>query len=218
MCIRDSCEFDRCRTLYGKYLEADPSNGTAWIEFAKLEQSLGEIDRARAILEAAVAQPVLDMPELLWRAFVDFETEEEEYDRARAVYRQLLKRTKHVKVWMSFAQFESTLTTPDFDRARKIYSEGFQMLGETEQKEERLMLLEDWMAFERTHGDAAAVEAAEKMQPKKILKKRAITTADGTEAGWEEYYDYIFPDEKGSAPNLKLLEMAQAWKKQKVTE
>ena len=152
---------------------------------------------------------VLHMPELLWRAFVDFETEEEEYDRARAVYRQLLKRTKHVKVWMSFAQFESTLTTPDFDRARKIYSEGFQMLGETEQKEERLMLLEDWMAFERTHGDAAAVEAAEKMQPKKILKKRAITTADGTEAGWEEYYDYIFPDEKGSAPNLKLLEMAQ---------
>merc|ERR1712085_141542 len=61
------CEFDRCRTLYAKYLETDPSNCSAWIEFAKLEQSLGEVDRARAILEAAVAQPVLDGPELLWK-------------------------------------------------------------------------------------------------------------------------------------------------------
>eukprot|EP00658_Telonema_sp_P-2_P009009 TRINITY_DN13410_c0_g1_i3.p1 TRINITY_DN13410_c0_g1~~TRINITY_DN13410_c0_g1_i3.p1 ORF type:complete len:162 (-),score=46.11 TRINITY_DN13410_c0_g1_i3:150-635(-) len=154
----------------------------------------------------------------LWRAFVDFETEEEEYDRARAVYRELLKRTKHVKVWMSFAQFESTLTTPDLGRARAIYKEGMDKLGETEQKEERLMLLEDWIAFEREHGDAGALAEAEKMEPKRILRKRPLRTADGLEAGTEEYYDYIFPDEKGSAPNLKLLEMAQAWKKQKLTQ
>lgn len=92
------CEFDRCRTLYEKFLEHDPSNCNAWIEFSKLEHSLGEVDRARAILEAAVQQPVLDMPEQLWRAFIDFESEEEEYERARGVYKQLLKRTKHVKV------------------------------------------------------------------------------------------------------------------------
>lgn len=49
-------------------------------------------------MEAAVQQPVLDMPEQLWRAFIDFESEEEEYERARGVYKQLLKRTKHVKV------------------------------------------------------------------------------------------------------------------------
>jgi crooked neck len=212
------CEFDRCRTLYAKYLEQDASNCTAWIEFAKLEQSLGEIERARAILEAATTQPLLNMPELLWRAFVEFETEEEEYERARAVYRQLLKRTKHVKVWMSFAQFETTLTTPEFERARKIYKEGFDVLGDMDQKEERLMLLEDWIAFEKEHGDPNTIEAAEAMQPRKILKKRPIHTADGSDAGYEEYYDYIFPDEKGSAPNLKLLEMAQAWKKQKVAE
>lgn len=117
---------------------------------------------------------------------------------------------------MSYAQFESTLTTPDFARARKVYEEGFAMLGETEQKEERLMLLEDWIGFEKEHGTPDTVKEAEAKQPKRILKKRAIQTNDGTDAGWEEYYDYIFPDEKGSAPNLKLLEMAQAWKKQKV--
>jgi len=210
------CEFDRCRSIYEKFLQYDPSNCSAWIEFAKLEQSLGEVERARAIFEAAVQQPVLNMPEQLWRAFVDFETEEEETDRARAVYRELLKRTKHVKVWMSMAQFEVALTPPDFVRARAIYKEGFGMLGETQQKEERLMLLEDWIAFEQEHGDEKTVKDVEANQPKRIVKKRAIKTADGADAGWEEYYDYIFPDEKGATPNLKLLEMAQAWKKQKV--
>jgi hypothetical protein len=33
--------------------------------------------------------------------------------------------------------------------------------------------------------------------------------------GSEEYYDYIFPDEQAAAPNLKLLERAHLWKKQR---
>ena len=35
-----------------------------------------------------------------------------------------------------------------------------------------------------------------------------------TDAGWEEYYDYIFPDDESAQPNLKLLAMAKMWKKQ----
>ena len=31
----------------------------------------------------------------------------------------------------------------------------------------------------------------------------------------EEYYDYIFPEEQGAAPNLKILEAAYKWKRQK---
>ena len=32
-----------------------------------------------------------------------------------------------------------------------------------------------------------------------------------TDAGWEEYWDYIFPDDEGAKPNLKLLAMAKQW-------
>jgi hypothetical protein len=32
---------------------------------------------------------------------------------------------------------------------------------------------------------------------------------------FEEYTDYIFPDETGMAPNLKILEAAYKWKRQK---
>lgn len=35
--------------------------------FAELERSLGEAERARAIYELAIAQPVLDMPEAIWK-------------------------------------------------------------------------------------------------------------------------------------------------------
>jgi len=66
-------EVDRCRTLYGKYLEAQPTNVHAWSKFAELEVQLGEVRRARAVFELAVAQPQLDMPELLWKQYIDFE-------------------------------------------------------------------------------------------------------------------------------------------------
>ncbi len=58
---------DRCRRLYEKYLEWAPANCYAWSKFAELERSLGETERGRAIFELAIAQPVLDMPELLWK-------------------------------------------------------------------------------------------------------------------------------------------------------
>lgn len=35
---------------------------------------------------------------------------------------------------------------------------------------------------------------------------------------WEEYYDYIYPDESASAPSLKILEMAHKWKRQRAHE
>ena len=91
-------EFDRVRILYQKYLEWNPVNCTAWIKFAELERGLGDIERTRGIYEIAVGQPELDLPEVLWKSFLDFETEEEEWGRARKLYIRLLERTSHVKV------------------------------------------------------------------------------------------------------------------------
>jgi hypothetical protein len=59
---------------------------------------VGETARARSIYEIAVAQPELDMPELLWKAYIDFEMVEKEVENVRALYDRLLERTQHVKV------------------------------------------------------------------------------------------------------------------------
>eukprot|EP00201_Polytomella_parva_P007276 CAMPEP_0175074526 /NCGR_PEP_ID=MMETSP0052_2-20121109/21371_1 /TAXON_ID=51329 ORGANISM="Polytomella parva, Strain SAG 63-3" /NCGR_SAMPLE_ID=MMETSP0052_2 /ASSEMBLY_ACC=CAM_ASM_000194 /LENGTH=865 /DNA_ID=CAMNT_0016342865 /DNA_START=39 /DNA_END=2639 /DNA_ORIENTATION=+ len=101
-------QVDRCRTLYQKYLEWNPSNATAWIRFAELESTLGEAERARAVFELSTSQPLMDMPETLWKAYIDFEISEGDRQRVRLLYLRLLDRTKHVKVWLSFASFEAT--------------------------------------------------------------------------------------------------------------
>ena len=58
---------ERVRTLYQKFLEWAPAHCGAWTKFSELERSLGELDRARSIYELAIAQPLLDMPEVLWK-------------------------------------------------------------------------------------------------------------------------------------------------------
>lgn len=60
-------EIERVRTLYQKYLQWAPANCRAWCKYAEVEQSLGELARVRAIYELAIEQPVLDMPEVLWK-------------------------------------------------------------------------------------------------------------------------------------------------------
>lgn len=51
--------------------------------------------------------------------------------------------------------------------------------------------------------------------PTRLKKKRPLESDSGEAMGWEEYYDYIFPEEQAKAPSLKILEMAHKWKKQK---
>ena len=67
---------------------------------------LGDAERARAIFSLAVNQPRLDMPEVLWKAYIDFEIEQEEYANVRGLYRRLLQRTQHVKVsWRNYVGY-----------------------------------------------------------------------------------------------------------------
>ncbi|CAB4020502.1 Crooked neck 1, partial [Paramuricea clavata] len=142
-------EFDRCRKLYEKFLEFNSSNCTTWIKYSELETILGDVERARAIFELAVGQTLLDMPEVLWKAYIDFEISQEEFQKTRDLYERLLERTQHVKVWISYAQFELTTDLDDrISQTRNVYERANRELKTAEDKEERLMLLESWKQFE----------------------------------------------------------------------
>jgi len=231
-------EVDRCRTLYTKYLEAVPTNCAAWGRFAALESALGETARSRAVFEIAVNQPVLDMPEALWKAYIDFEIEQakaiingeadedeegeapgEPGDRVRELYNRLLDRTKHVKVWVSFASFEASAPGGGgMEDARSIFRKAYDALKEEEggMKDERVLLLEAWRDLEKSQPrDKQELGEVTKMMPRKLKKRRMVMGDDGEEQGWEEYYDYSFPDEEKAPVNLKILEMAHMWKKRK---
>lgn len=216
-------EFTRCRTLYEKHVSYNASNCQTWIDWAQLERALGDLDRARAIFELGIDQPVLDMPEMVWKKYIDFEEEESEFERARALYERLLEKADHPKVWISYAQFE--LGAPDEaegegapeeedqgaseeakGRTREVFERALKNMRE--RKAERVTLLNAWLAFEREQGSAEDVEKVEKQMPRKVRKTRK--NEDGE---MEEYIDYVFPvDEQQPADISNLLAMAQAWK------
>jgi crooked neck len=71
---------------------------------------------------------------MLWKEYIDFEISEGESVNARNLYRRLLQRTSHVKVWISYGKFESIEAMQQFDnedersealkRMRDVFREG----------------------------------------------------------------------------------------------
>ncbi|KAF8954765.1 hypothetical protein BDZ97DRAFT_1927792 [Flammula alnicola] len=225
-------EFDRARTLYEKYLEFDPSNSTAWIKFAELEAQLQDFARTRAIFELAVAQSPLSMPELLWKAYVDFEVEEGERETARSLYERLIALSGHVKVWISYALFEAEPTPlPRAERdeeeeeeeeeerkmvpgdpilARQVFERGYKDLKSKGLKHERIALLHIWKTFEENHGSPEDVKKVEGMMP---IQAR-VRHVDQETGQMVEDWDFVFADdERESNPtSFKFMQMAHAWK------
>ncbi|KAF8101374.1 hypothetical protein N665_0206s0050 [Sinapis alba] len=213
---------DRCRKLYERYLEWSPENCFAWRSYAEFEVSLSEKDRARSIFELAISQPALDMPELLWKSYIDFEISEKELERTRALYERLLDRTKHYKVWVSFAKFEASAaieTKKDcIRRARAIFERANAYYKNSAAKEERATLLEDWVNMEAGFGSLGDVSVVQSLLPKKLKKRKLISREEDGSTEYQEYTDYLFPDESQTTANLKILEAAHRWKKQKAGE
>lgn len=208
---------DRCRKIYEKYIELFPENANAWVQYGQLEQSLDEIGRARAIFEIAVEQN-LDMPENVWKSYIDMEIGISEWERVRHLYRLLMKKSKHVKVWLSYAKFEASIN--EKARARKIFSDAYEHFKQENMTEERVMILENWQKYEEESGDKENLEYVKGKLPKRIKKRRKANIGaddEGKEtedAGWEEYFDYIFPDDQNDKKNIKIIEMAHKWKEQ----
>ncbi|PSS34182.1 hypothetical protein EW026_g5546 [Hermanssonia centrifuga] len=230
----DLREFDRVRTLYEKYLEFDPTNSSAWIKYSELETQLEDFSRTRAIFELGISQAQLSMPELLWKAYIDFETEEGERDKARALYERLLALSGHVKVWISYALFEATplplpraqrededeesdevaMVEGDILSARQIFDRAYRDLKSRGLKSERVALLESWKAFEEANGEADDVLKVQNMFPI-VSKKRKVDETGQVVEDW----DMVFADdERESNPtSFKFLQMAHAWRQARET-
>jgi crooked neck len=233
-------EFVRCRTLYEKHIEWNSANCQAWIKFAELERGLDDLERTRAIFELAISQSVLDMPELLWKAYIDFEEEEGEYERTRKLYERLLDKTDHVKVWISYAHFE--INVPDEDeedeeeekpvsemaktRARKVFERALTSMKDKELKEEvchksdseqpTSMLTKSQRvsllnAWLSFERTHGSEEDIEKVQKQMPRKTKRRRKLD--DDSYEEYIDYVFPaDDRQTEKLSNFLAMAQSWK------
>lgn len=205
---------DRCRKIYEKFLENHSQNPKAWNVYIDLEDSVGELDRARALCELAITQEKLDMPELVWKRFIDLEISHDELDAARSVWQRLVGKSNHVRVHVAYSEFEA-VTCQSMPSCREALERGLRHFKSDNRSDERAMLLEHWLKIEQEHGDSKSSEDVEKRQPKRVKKRRMVPGEDGQDA-YEEYVDYVFPDDKPEQQNLKILDMARQWKKRKL--
>lgn len=228
---------ERCRKIYERQIQVFSFISDVWTNYALFESRLGELQRSRYIFEIAIAQQELDMPENVWKAFIDFEISQVgqedgqlDYSKARALYKRLLLITKHINVWISHARFEEE-NVGDFSLARQVYEDAQAHFrdNEPEQKEERAQILEAWHQFECkkfVNEQGLDSERAQKVftkLPKKVKRRRKVESAHQNEVeedgeddeapeGWEEYIDLIFPEDQAESRNMKILEMAHKWK------
>ncbi|KAH8112430.1 pre-mRNA-splicing factor CLF1 [Phellopilus nigrolimitatus] len=229
----DLREFDRVRTLYEKYIEFDPTNSSSWIQFAQFEAALADYSRARAIFELGIGQTPLSYPENLWKAYIDFEFEQGEREKTRALYERLVALSGHVKVWRAYAESEAApipmsqalqeeeeedendqekFVEGDLQLARQVFERGYKDLKSKGLKEERVVLLDGWKEFEQQHGSESDVEKVQAMMPIVSRKQRKV---DEFGDNLEEYWDMVFPDDEREAnpASFKFLEMAHKWKR-----
>jgi len=162
------------------------------------------------------------MPELLWKSYIDFEVQQGEFQLARQLYERLLERTVHVKVWISYAKFEISAENEEeglnVPLARRIYERANECLKGLAEKESRVLVLEAWRDFERDHGDEATLKKVLERMPRKVKKRQKIVSESGVEEGWEEVFDFLFPEDEMARPNLKLLAAAKNWKRKQDTD
>jgi crooked neck len=79
---------------------------------------------------------------------------------------------------------------------------------------QRVILLEAWKEFETNHGAKETLARVEAKMPRVVKKRKKVDEeAPGETAAWEEYFDYIFPDDETQKSSFKLLALAQEWKK-----
>jgi len=73
------------------------------------------------------------------------------------------------------------------------------------------MIIESWHQLEVANFGKKSKEAAqiEALMPKRVKKRRKLEEEDDA---FEEFYDYIFPDDQAQSKNIKILQNAQKWK------
>lgn len=206
-------EFDRCRILYERWLEWEPTRAATWLAYAELERGLLDEERARALYELAIGEE-LDEPESVWRAYIEWEASEGREEAAVGLYERLLERTEHVRVWVSYANWEAS--RGEIERARAIFERAIGSLRRQGLVAERILLLEAWREVEESRPQGAAdADAGDREAVLERLARMLPRQVKRPGAEGEEVIEYVFPEEEErlpGAPGSKLLAMAHQWK------
>lgn len=237
-------EFDRVRKLYEKFIEFNPMDMSTWFAYVQLEENLGDEDRVRGIFRIMLNNEVmnlgLDVRKIIMEKFITFETDAEEYNNSKSLYREYLEITNYsLETWISYAMYVCSVPTDDqliaiseanqdldedseiqfepnevnFDKGREIYEEALTYFKNKNDCKNRFELLKALQEFEKRFGTTEMQEKVSKRMPK---LERTQFLKDGIEL---EKINYIFPEDNESSVESvskpsKFLTLAKKWKQE----
>lgn len=125
----------QARFAAAKLVEINSAFARNWVSFIDLELGLGEPARAVALCEAALKSlGSLDSPELVFKKWIEIETDLKDYEKIRRIFQKLIKLTNHYKAFLSYADFESD-TMESRERACAILEEALEIVPDTHESE-----------------------------------------------------------------------------------
>lgn len=160
-------DISRVRTLYEKFIESFPQDGTVWLSYITLEKQVKELDRCRALFEAAIryrnekGDHVIQGVEMIWKKYIDFEIKNGTVDKAGTLYERLLKVKKHVKVYAAYATFLAE-QAKQAEKARAIFKTGHEYI------KQEIAKLKNFGTYDRNH----VVQEALDETTQAVLKKK----------------------------------------------
>lgn len=127
----ESVTLARRRKQYEEKVTETPNDYDLWFDYTRLEESSGELEQIRDVYERAIANVPPTLEKRHWRRYIYLwlyyalfeETQAQDIERARQVYKQCLKIVPHkhftfAKVWLLYARFE--IRRDSIATARKI--------------------------------------------------------------------------------------------------
>lgn len=235
-------EFDRVRKLYEKFIEFNPMDMSTWFAYIQLEENLGDEDRVRGIFRIMLNNEVmnlgLDVRKIIMEKFITFETDVEEYNNGKSLYREFLEITNYsLETWISYAMYVCSVPTDDqliamseanrdldedneimfepdevnFDKGREVYEEALMYFKNKNDSKNRFELLKALQEFEKRFGTDETQDRVSKRLPK---LERIRFLQNGVES---EKINYIFPEDnelsvESENNSSKFLALAKKWK------
>ncbi|KAH0793706.1 crooked neck-like protein 1 [Histomonas meleagridis] len=158
-------QINYARNLLERVVTILPRHDQFWLEYARLEEELGNIEGARNIFRRWIAW---EPPSQAYLSFIQFEVRVKEYRNARAVFERMLIAHPFSDSYLRYADFEIKLR--QFSRARRVFERGLESMGEDNLNEQ---LIIKFAEFEEGQGEIERARALYKYALSKLPEASA---------------------------------------------
>lgn len=110
--------FNQLRNIFQNAIQFNPYDKSMWLQYANLEENLGELERCREIYQILSNDKIIKFDNstksFFVEKFIDFETNVQNFNNGKKVYDLLLRLSNFaVDIWIKFAMYNYSVPTDE---------------------------------------------------------------------------------------------------------